>query len=203
MWIDDVFTGSSRVIHRDALPMPPCRPITPTRVRPRRWLLFASSSGRSGPCRQGIRVRGPSVQNRIDACSLRRHWCGSSRPMQHRDGIRSSGSASKQRRSASTPSRPYSCKPSPETPPHSPRSHRGPEEQPPRSDTAPMPPSSATSQTASAQELRETARQSICSAPQGSALVVGGKCHDAGTIPPPTLATFASPASPFRYGRAS
>ena len=46
-------------------------------------------------------------------------------------------------------------------PPHLPRGHRGPEEWPSRSDAAPMPPPSAPSQTASAQELRETARQSI------------------------------------------
>jgi len=46
-------------------------------------------------------------------------------------------------------------------PPHSPRGHRGPEERSSRSDAAPMPPPSAPSQTASAQELRETARQSI------------------------------------------
>jgi THO complex subunit 2 len=46
-------------------------------------------------------------------------------------------------------------------PPHSPRGHRGPEERSSRSDAAPMPPPTAPSQTASAQELRETARQSI------------------------------------------
>ena len=46
-------------------------------------------------------------------------------------------------------------------PPHSPRGHRGAEERPSRSDAAPMPPPIAPSQTASAQELRETARQSI------------------------------------------
>ncbi|KAI9512728.1 transcription factor/nuclear export subunit protein 2-domain-containing protein [Russula earlei] len=46
-------------------------------------------------------------------------------------------------------------------PPHSPRGHRVAEERPSRSDAAPMPPPSAPSQTASAQELRETARQSI------------------------------------------
>ena len=46
-------------------------------------------------------------------------------------------------------------------PPHSPRGHRGVEERMSRSDALPMPPPIAPSQTASAQELRETARQSI------------------------------------------
>ena len=26
MWIDNIFTGSSHIIHQDALPMPPCQP---------------------------------------------------------------------------------------------------------------------------------------------------------------------------------
>ena len=49
----------------------------------------------------------------------------------------------------------------PPTKPHSPRGRRDLEERSSRSDPAPMPPPSAPSQTASAQELRETARQSI------------------------------------------
>jgi THO complex subunit 2 len=46
-------------------------------------------------------------------------------------------------------------------PPHSPRGHRIVEERMSRSDAAPMPPPVTPSQTASAQELRETARQSM------------------------------------------
>jgi THO complex subunit 2 len=49
----------------------------------------------------------------------------------------------------------------PTKPPHSPRGHRIVEERMSRSDALPMPPPIAPSQTASAQELRETARQSI------------------------------------------